>query len=413
MRINKALKFFTLTLAISLFFVSVKADAEVFEYRHIEGARYRILSIVNQSVFINGELSHSAETLNRIAVDVIDVKDGKARHNAIFQSSERIIYDSQDKTKNNVSAGFNWLREYESVFERDKRGYLTIDPMYYMPVVRNVPIFPSKDLKIGEKWNADAHEVHDFRDSFGIQQPYKIPFRAFYEYLGEREWKGKNYPAFSVNYNIESRPSPVRGRLYPVRISGTFRQNVFWDRAAGMEKAYNEEFRITFEMSNRMVIEFRGTAEAEFVESEEMNKEKLVAEITEEIKRLEIPEVSVREVEEGVSISLDDIKFYADLDKMLPGEEKKLERITEILKRYGERDIVVSGHTALAGTADERMTLSQQRARVVADYLLSKNVRTADRMVIRGYGALRPVADNNTEEGMRKNRRVEITILEN
>jgi len=40
-------------------------------------------------------------------------------------------------------------------------------------------------------------------------------------------------------------------------------------------------------------------------------------------------------------------------------------------------------------------------------------VRTADRVVIRGYGAERPIADNSTEEGMRRNRRVEITILEN
>jgi len=406
------LSIFTFTLAMCLFLNSAQADAETFEYRHTAGARYRILSVVKQSVFINRELSHSAETLNRIAVEVTGVKDGKGQHKAIFQSSERITYDSQDKNIGELSV-FSWMREYESVFERDKRGYLTIDHAYYMPVVRNVPVFPSKDLKVGEKWNADAHEVHDFRDSFGIEQPYKIPFRAFYEYVGEREWKGKNYPAFSVNYNIESRPSPVRGRLYPVRISGTFKQLVFWDRAAGQERAYNEEFRITFEMSNRMIIEFRGTAEAEFVESEEMNKEKLLAEITEEIKRQNIPEVSVREVEEGISISLDDIKFYADLDKMLPGEQEKLDRIANILKRYPERDIIVSGHTALAGTADERTTLSQQRARTVADYLLTKNVRTADRMVIRGYGAERPIADNKTEEGMRKNRRVEITILEN
>ena len=404
--------FLAFTLAICLLITSVKADAETFEYRHIAGSRYRILSVVKQSVFIDRVLSHSAETLNRIAVEVTDVNDGKGRHKAIFQSSERVTYDSQKKTAGELSV-FNWMREYESVFERDKRGYLTIDHSYYMPVVRNVPVFPSKDLNVGEKWSADAHEVHDFRDSFGIEQPYKIPFRAFYEYIGEREWKGKNYPAFSVNYNIESRPPPVRGRLYPVRISGSFKQFVFWDRAAGQEKAYNEEFRITFEMSNRMIIEFRGTAEAEFVESEDMNKEKLIAEIADEIKRRNIPEVSVREVKEGVSISLDDIRFYADLDKMLPGEQEKLDRIADILKRYPERDIIVGGHTALAGTADERTLLSQNRARAVADYLLSKNVRTADRMIIRGYGAERPVADNKTEEGMRKNRRVEITILEN
>jgi outer membrane protein OmpA-like peptidoglycan-associated protein len=98
---------------------------------------------------------------------------------------------------------------------------------------------------------------------------------------------------------------------------------------------------------------------------------------------------------------------------MLEGELEKLDKIAEILLRYGDRDIMVSGHTALAGTAAGRMQLSLERASVVADYLISKKVRDSSRVVVRGFGADRPVADNRTEAGMRKNRRVEITILEN
>jgi outer membrane protein OmpA-like peptidoglycan-associated protein len=144
-----------------------------------------------------------------------------------------------------------------------------------------------------------------------------------------------------------------------------------------------------------------------------MDREQIISDIIDEINRLDIPDVTVREVEEGISISLEDIGFYPDSSVMLPGEQAKLDRIAQILMRYPERDILVSGHTALAGTAEGRMNLSIERAKAVADYLLSKNVRSADRIVIRGYGAERPVADNSTEDGMRRNRRVEITILEN
>jgi len=388
------------------------ARCDVFEYKHIKGSRYRILSVVDEAVFLNGVLSHRAEILNRIAVEVTDVKDDKGVHKAVFQTSERLVYDSSAKAQ--TGSGFYWSREYDSVFERDKLGYLTIDPKYYMPVVRNVPVFPGKDLKVLDTWRAEGYEIHDFRDSFGIEEPYRIPFTANYAYVGQREWKGKTYPAFSVSYKMASRPQAAQGRIYPVRIMGDFDQIVYWSHSLGQAIAYEESFRLTFEMSDKRKIEFRGTAQAEFIEAETMNKEKFAAEIEKEIDRLKIPDVVVNVVDEGISLRMENIQFYADSDKMLPGETEKLERIAAILKRYPDRDIVISGHTALArGTREDHINLSQERARAVADYFLANKVRSADRMVIRGYGADKPLADNKTEEGMRKNRRVEITILEN
>jgi outer membrane protein OmpA-like peptidoglycan-associated protein len=400
-------------LLFNFLFIPQSAQCEVFEYKHNAGDRYRILSVVKEDVYVNRVLSHRAEILNRIAVEVTDVKDGKGRHKAVFQTSERIVYDSASREVQQGITGFQWAREYESVFERDKLGYLTIDPKYYMPVVRNVPVFPERDLRLLERWSAEGHEIHDFRDAFGIEEPYRIPFSANYQFIGDRPWKEKIYPAFSVNYRVETRPPAVRGRLWPRRISGLFNQVVYWDRALGQAVAYEETFRLTFEMSDGRTIEYRGTAQAEFVEAETLDKDKLVDEITGEINRLAIPDVNVKTVDEGVSISLEDVGFYPDSAVMLPGEYAKLDKIAEILKRYPERDILVGGHTALAGTSEGRMKLSTDRAKAVTDYLLSKNVRTADRIVIRGYGAQKPVADNSTEEGRRKNRRVEITILEN
>jgi outer membrane protein OmpA-like peptidoglycan-associated protein len=388
------------------------AQCEIFEYKHIQGARYRILSVVDEAVFVNGILSHRAEILNRIAVEVIGVKDGKGEHKATFQTSERLVYSYGSNAQ--AESGFAWSREYDSVFVRDRLGYLTIDPKYYMPVVRNVPVFPDRNLKVSDSWKAEGYEIHDFRDSFGIQEPYKIPFTANYTYLGQREWKRKSYPAFSVSYKIASRPPTVKGRLYPVRIMGDFDQIVYWDHSLGQAIAYEEKFSISFDMSDKRRIEFRGTAQAEFVEAEEMNKEQLVDEIKKEIDRLKIPDVDVRAVDDGISLTLENIQFVADSAKMLPGEQQKLERIAAILKRYPDRDIIISGHTALgSGSREVHIELSQERARAVADYFLTNKVRTADRMVIRGYGADMPIADNKTEEGMRKNRRVEITILEN
>ncbi|MDR0442626.1 MAG: OmpA family protein [Treponema sp.] len=400
-----------LLLSILFVFSPVKTACEEFEYKHAAGDRYRILSIVKEDVYIDKILNHRAEILNRISVEVTDMVGGKGCHKALFQTSERALIVQRGTA--GAETGFQWSREYETVFDRDKLGYITIDPKYFMPVVRNVPVFPGRDLKQGERWSAEGHEMHDFRDSFGIEQPYRIPFTANYTFLGDRQWKEKPYPAFSVNYRIISQPQQVRGRLWPRRITGSSDQTVYWDRERGQPVAYEETFRISFELSNGRIIEYRGSAEAEIIDSEYMDKEKIATEIMEDIDRLNIPDANVRVVDEGISISLEDIKFYADSAVMLPGEREKLDQLAEILKRYPDRDILVGGHTALAGTSEGRMKLSVDRAKAVADYLLEKKVRGADRMVIRGYGAEKPIADNRTQEGMRKNRRVEIIILEN
>ncbi|MDR2479319.1 MAG: OmpA family protein [Treponema sp.] len=397
--------------AALVFFLCSRLGAEEFVYKYHTGDKYRILSTVQEDVYLDYVPSHKAEILNRIAVEVTAADGGKGTHKAVFQTSEKAAGTATGKS--GAGQSFQWSREYESEFVRDRLGVITIDKKYFMPVVRDVPVFPGKDLKPGEKWSAEGHEMHDFRDNFGIQEPYRIPFTANYVFLGNREYKGKTYPAFSVSYRIQTEPRAVPGRLWPKRITGASDQTVYWDAALGQAAAYQEEFRMVFELSSGRTVEYRGKAEAEIVESVRMDKDKIAEEITADISRLAIPDVTVRVVDEGITISLDDIQFRADTAIMLPGEREKLDKIVDILLRYQERDILVSGHTALAGTAAGRQKLSLQRASVVAEYLIAKKVRTPDRVVVRGYGAERPVADNRTPEGMRQNRRVEITILEN
>ena len=405
-----------LPLAFVLFLAPQLAGAQEFFYhRHRVGDRYRIIATVHQDVYIDRRLSHSAEILNRISVEVVREEDGVGRHRATVQTSERAVAAAGTAFGTPATAvrSFQFSREYESEFYVDRLGIMTVGDGFFMPMVRNVPVFPDRGLSPGDRWTHDGYVVHDFRENFGIPEPYRIPFTAHYEFLGLREWRGRYLPAFSVSYRIRSDPPPVRGRVWPRRITGASDQTVFWDTELGRPIAYREEFRYVFELSNGRIFEFRSWAEAEIVEAETMDRERLVREITEDIDRLGIPGVYVRAVDEGITISMEDIQFHPDTAVMLPGEREKLDRIAEILMRFPERDIMVGGHTALAGTPEGRLRLSTERAAVVADYLIAMNVRTPDRVVVRGYGALRPLADNATEEGMRRNRRVEITILEN
>ena len=398
-----------------LFILCSRVGAIELSYKYKAGDKYRIVSTVNEDIYVDRLLCYRAEIINRISLEITGVSGGKARHSATFQTAEKAgLVDSM--ARNSEDIPFKWSRDYQSEFDQDELGYMSISDEYYMPLARDVPVFPGRELHPGDTWKADGSEVHDFRDSYGIEKPYRIPFTADYIYLGEREWKGTMYPAFSVSYRIFLEAEAVPGKVFPRRIQGASDQIIYWDIEHGQAASYEEYFRMILLLSDGQIWEYRGRAEAEVVEAPPMNKEELAKEIAGDIKDIE--DASVRVSNEGIVISLENIQFIADSADLMPGERPKLDKIAEILMRYPDRDILVGGHTALsgitfAGTDAMMQQLSLERAGTVANYLIGKNVRTPDRVVIRGYGADRPVADNRTEAGMRKNRRVEIILLEN
>jgi outer membrane protein OmpA-like peptidoglycan-associated protein len=278
-------------------------------------------------------------------------------------------------------------------------------------------VFPETAVREGQVWQAPGVEVHDLRESLGLAAPYRIPFTAHYEYLGVREWKGARYPAFSISWDIDyAPPKPAVRRPNerpPVKIIEEARQTLYWDDEAGREAAAEVAFTLVFVFADDTRIEFRAKGVAEVVESQGLDRVEAVREVAGEIERLAIPGASVRESPEGITLSLDDIQFEADSNRLLASEREKLDKVAALLSRFNGRDLLVGGHTALAGTKAARDRLSLERAEAVAAYLYAKGVRDAGGIITRGYGADRPVAPNVSEEGRRLNRRVEITILEN
>ncbi|MDR1466155.1 MAG: OmpA family protein [Treponema sp.] len=399
------LNFLVFSLIFSMFPLSV--NAERFVYKYVSGAKYRILSSVHEDVYIDRQLSHTSEIINRIAIEITKADDKTATNKAIFQTGEKALFAGAGRDS------FQWDKDYESVFERDKFGYMTIDKQYFMPVVRDVPVFPDRNLKEGDVWSVEGHEMHDFRASFGIEEPYRIPFTANYKFLGEKEWKGNQYPAFSISYRIFTEPLKVSGDVYPICIMGASDQIVYWDTESGKPAAYTENFRMIFELSNGRTFEFRGTAEAEVLESESMDKQDVLEQINRDIEYLGIKDAHVEVTDEGVSISLENIQFKPDSAELMPSEKEKLDKLGVILKKFSDRDILVEGHTAYSGSEASMLQLSEERAGAVADHLVGNDVRTPERVITRGYGGAKPIADNSTEVGRVKNRRVEITILEN
>ncbi|MCL2764297.1 MAG: OmpA family protein [Treponema sp.] len=141
-------------------------------------------------------------------------------------------------------------------------------------------------------------------------------------------------------------------------------------------------------------------------------REALAAEIAAIIEEQAIADTTVEATEEGVTITFSNIVFLAD-SVVLPNAERiKIYEIAGVLKGIPNIKLLVAGHATHIGTEEYQLALSTGRAQSVADYLVSLEACEAENIIIAGYGSSRPIADNNTPEGMALNRRVEITILE-
>ena len=392
--------------------------AEIFRFNFKDGDTYRINSTVTEDVYLNGQFAHQAYITNRVTVEVSDVqpasngKPSSALHTCTFMTSEQ-----------NSNRTFSWGREYPSVFRRDEFGVYTIDEQYFMPVVRDVPIFPQYDVKKGESWRHSASEAHDLRDNFNIQKPFVVPVDVTYTYQGPIQREGKTYQLIEVNYdlyydiplkNLQNRRNgnAALPMLYPVRTMGYSKQRLYWDNNAGILPYYDEVFTIMMELNTGAVIEYRGSAKAEITTLQRMDKEEIAGMLDKNIRDMGISNTTVEKTDEGITISLENIQFEADSAHLLPAEKEKIEKIGKLLSNYPDYELLISGHTALAGKAEDRQVLSEQRAAAVANYLIELGVREQHHIFTRGFGAEKPIAPNTTEANMARNRRVEITVLE-
>ena len=403
-RITLATTVFLCLLTVSLL-AQESGEAVRFRFSYDPGEQYRIVGTNRQEILINGEISGRVEILNRIQSEIVEVEGNSGVIEANYQISEQ---------NEQPEAPFELAREYETRFTRDSLGRVRVPELFVMPQVRDVPRFPEEAIGVGDGWTAPAVEVHDLRPAYGIEDTLRIPVEVNYRFLRVDRTGETPVPMISAYYEFDQEIERYADVSFqPVRMSGFADQVIYWDVLRGRPLRYNESYRFELELSDGETYVFRGTADGEVISSQRLDRDALSDEIMEALEGLEIEDTEVRSDERGVTISVENIRFAPDSARLLDSEKEKLQRIGDILLRYPDRDILVTGHTALAGTEAGRMRLSQERARSVGEYLLDLGVRKRDEMLYRGVGAREPVATNDTEAGRRKNRRVEITILEN
>jgi OOP family OmpA-OmpF porin len=101
------------------------------------------------------------------------------------------------------------------------------------------------------------------------------------------------------------------------------------------------------------------------------------------------------------------VNFKYDSAELTTAATAILDKVAVDLSAYSvKKNIEVRGHASSEGTNAYNLALSQRRSQSVADYLKRKGI--TNKLIAKGYGEEYPVADNATEAGREKNRRVEL-----
>lgn len=114
----------------------------------------------------------------------------------------------------------------------------------------------------------------------------------------------------------------------------------------------------------------------------------------------------------GEPFILNNIVFESNKSNLLEQSFDELDKLVAYLKRNPNNKINIVGHTDNIGNEDDNKNLSKARAKAVADYLIKNGINIANINHF-GFGSLKPIITNSTEEGRQKNRRVEIIIRAN
>jgi OOP family OmpA-OmpF porin len=104
------------------------------------------------------------------------------------------------------------------------------------------------------------------------------------------------------------------------------------------------------------------------------------------------------------------IDFEPGSARIAPSARETLDRIAELLRNCADAPIEIGGHTDSQGSEDMNLNLSKGRAQAVVQALMARRILVGNLTAV-GYGEALPIADNGTEEGRERNRRIEFRLL--
>jgi outer membrane protein OmpA-like peptidoglycan-associated protein len=350
-----------------------------------------------QEILKDGRLARRYAIRDEYSLSSGPAKDGVTPLSGTYRSFERNIGPSSDP----------WLltSEIPLVFGISPEGVYTVAEHLVYPTIRDIPAFPSTPVGPGDSWELPGSEL------FPFTPPVTIPVQVRYTWLSNRMTNERSLAVLYFEYDFDKPGDLTTDR--PNRFTGESRSVLLFDTVAGLPVSLAHGYAIRLTYIDGTTITYQGSLGGKYLRRKKVSEHDRIA-LSRRIER-SLPSrkdsgVTVRPAPEGVIITLDEILFDFDSDRIKPEAERVIGRIGNALKANPGVAVIVEGHTDDRGNEEYNQGLSERRARAVLGRLFAGGWVDPRIASFIGKGKSEPVASNATEEGRRKNRRVEILL---
>lgn len=283
-----------------------------------------------------------------------------------------------------------------------------------IPYLHGIPSFPRSAVLPGDSWKAAASMTLNL-SAFGIDEPVSVEFEVQYSLIEIKEIDSRAYYHIRAKWYPLWIPDAKAAKVSGIeRIAGYSSMDLLWDNRAGSPKQSTVTEETQYRFSEKSSLLHTKNTKEDFTTVTDIVRDKMIKDLNRQIASQKVANVEVKQTEEGVVLSIENIQFEAESAALSDAEKTKLTGIGKLLVAVANRKLSVIGHAANTPGSDEKdlLRLSAERAQSVADYLVQSGLRSEDTIVASGMGGTKPLGNNDTPEGRSKNRRVEIIIMD-
>ena len=348
-----------------------------------------------------------------------------------------------EKTKRNlyeINQGIN--EAIPSAFTISDDGYLSMIEDNGFPSFRSFPTFPKEKIQIGDTWQGRAERAVDPLNKGIIT---RLPILIQYQYTGDGKYHDEEIyilkAQWATRYGISY--FDPQGDRDLKSATGSHKADIYVSKNTGCALLVRDLVDETFIYQDGNKINYQGfiTLFTEYPPA--VDREVVIHALNRIAKNTysennnslngnglgvqggsintgnnifsngnnSISNITYENTSSGIKLTIENLQFKPNSSELLPGEEERLNQIATALKQAPNSMFLVEGHTASTGNLSGEKKLSVERAYAIAKELIKRGIG-AEKFLCKGSGSSKPIASNDTPEGMAKNRRVEITILE-